>query len=84
MGFHPPQVPLLRAPKDPQPLGGLVGLAGDGSQRVLAQRQPVPGRRKVMPAPPATRKRGNLLGGGLVVGAGLLARLLGLGRPLGG
>jgi hypothetical protein len=29
-------VPLLRAPKNPQPLGGLVGLPGGGPQRVLA------------------------------------------------
>jgi hypothetical protein len=52
VGFHPAQVPLLRAPQQPQPLGGLVGLPGRGPQRVLGQRQPIPG---VLEIPPPQR-----------------------------
>jgi hypothetical protein len=49
VGFHPTQVPLLCAPQQPQPLGGLVGLPGRGLERVLGQRQPVPGGVEVPP-----------------------------------
>ena len=38
MGFHPAQVPLLRAAQHAKPLGGLVGLPGGGRQRVLGAR----------------------------------------------
>jgi hypothetical protein len=45
VGFHPAQVPLLRAPQDAQPLGGLVRLPGRGLDRMLGQRQLILGRR---------------------------------------
>jgi hypothetical protein len=77
-------VPLLGPPQDPQPLGHLVGLPGGGPQRVLGQHQPLPGRGQLPPTPPPPGQRRHLLGGGLLVGAGLLTGLLGLGGALGG
>ena len=68
----------------PEPLGRLVGLPGGGPQRVLGQHQPLPGRGQLPPTPPAPGQGRDLVGGGLLVGAGLLAGLLGLGRPPGG
>jgi hypothetical protein len=76
-------VALLRPPQHPQPFGCLVGLPGGGPQCVLGQHQPLGDRRSVT-APPASLQGRHLLGRGLVVAAGLLAGLLGLGRPLGG
>jgi hypothetical protein len=39
VGFHPAQVPLLRPPQQPQPLGRLVGLPGRGPNRTLSGRR---------------------------------------------
>ena len=68
----------------PEPLGRLVRLPGGGPQRVLGQHQPLPGGGQLPPTPPAPGQGRDLVGGGLPVGAGLLAGLLGLGRPPGG
>ena len=48
------------------------------------EHQPVPGGRKVAAAQQPTVQRSDLLGGLLLVGAGLLAGLLSLVGPLGG
>jgi hypothetical protein len=84
VGFQPAQVPLLRPPQHPQPPGGLVGLPGRGSQRVLGQHQPVPGGLEVPPMQQPALEGGDRLSGLLLVRAGLLAGLLGVGGPPGG
>jgi hypothetical protein len=77
-------VALLGPPQQPQPLGRLVRLPSGGPQRVLGQHQPLPGGSHVPPTPPAPSQGRDLVAGGLPVGVGVSAGLLGLGRPPGG
>jgi hypothetical protein len=84
VGLQPAQVPLLGTAQDAEPLGRLVGLPGGRAQPVLGQHQPLPGRAQVPPVSPAPLEGCDLLGGGLVAGAGVLAGLLGLGGPSSG
>jgi hypothetical protein len=84
VGLQPAQVPLLGPAQDAHPLGHLVRLPGGRPQRVLGQHQPLPCGRQFPPTPPAPGQGRDLVGGGLVVRAGLLAGLFGLGRPAGG
>jgi hypothetical protein len=51
---------------------------------MLGQRQPLPGGRTLPTVPPAPGQRCHLLGGGLLVSAGVLAGLFGLGGAPGG
>jgi hypothetical protein len=51
---------------------------------VLGQHQPLPDGSQLPPAPPAPGQGRDLVGGVLVVGAGLLAGLRSLDRPPGG
>jgi hypothetical protein len=81
VGFQPAHAPPLGAPQQPQPLGGLVGLAGGGLERVLGQHEPLLSRGQLPPVAPAPLQRRHPLAGGPVVAAGLLTDLVGLGRP---
>jgi hypothetical protein len=83
VGFQPAQAPLLRPPQQPQPLGRLVSLPGRGRQRVVGQRQPVPGALELPAAQQPALERGDLLSGLLLVLEGLLAGLLSVGGALG-
>jgi hypothetical protein len=77
-------MPLLLAAQYPQPLGRLLGLPAGRPQPMVGQEQLLPRGRQLLAVPPRSGQGRQLLAGGLVVGAGLLAGLLGLGRPPGG